>query len=301
MPPFLGLTIALLNGIILKNTISGENMNTVFEKAYAKINLTLDIVGLLPNGYHLLESIMQPISLCDGVKVSRLDGIGVEIICEGSNMPTDNSNTMYKATTLFMEQFGLESKIVIEIEKKIPMQAGLGGGSADAAAVLRALNELFDYPSTQEQLLDIASKVGADVPFCVINIVAHCSSFGEIVKPIDQFDKMYLLLVKPDFGITTPEAYKAFDEKKLSSKFATRKVMNGENLLDCLSNDLENAVTRPEIEEIKSLLIENGAKASLMTGSGSCVFGIFESKDDCESAEAILSEKYPFVKACETI
>lgn len=276
-------------------------MNTVFEKAYAKINLTLDVVGLLPNGYHLLESIMQPISLYDMVNVTKSNGSGVEIICQGSNMPTDNSNTMYKATQLFMKQFDLQAKIIIEIEKNIPMQAGLGGGSADAAAVIRALNKLFDLPASLEQLLEIASKVGADVPFCVVNKVAHCSGFGEIVKPIDQFDKMYVLLVKPDFGISTPEAYIAFDEKKLTSKFATRKVMNGENLLDCLSNDLENAVARPEIEEIKRLLIENGAKASIMTGSGSCVFGIFKSKDDCESVEAILSNKYQFVKACETI
>ena len=276
-------------------------MNTVFEKANAKINLTLDIVGLLPNGYHLIESIMQPISLYDDIKVTKQSSCGIEIVCKGSNMPTDSSNTMYKATKLFLEQFGLESKVIIEIEKHIPMQAGLGGGSADAAAVLRALNKLFDYPATQEQLMDIASRVGADVPLCLVNKVAHCSGFGEIVKPIDQFDKMYLLLVKPDFGISTPEAYKAFDEKNLTSEFSTRKVMNGEDIHNCLSNDLENAVAKPEIAEIKQSLIGNGAKASLMTGSGSCVYGIFDTKAECELAENELLTKYPFVKACETI
>ncbi len=276
-------------------------MNTIFEKANAKINLTLDIVGLLPNGYHLLESIMQPVSLCDSLKVSCLNGMGIEIISPESDMPTDESNTMFKAAKLFLEQFGLQAKIVIEIEKKIPMQAGLGGGSADAAAVLRALNRLFNYPATQDELLKIAAKVGADVPFCVINQVSHCSGFGEIVKPIKDFEKMNILLVKPNFGISTPEAYKAFDKKKLASKFATRKVINGEDLYDCLSNDLESAVARPEIAEIKQALVENGAKASLMTGSGSCVFGIFESKLECEAAENVISKKYPFVKACETV
>ncbi len=282
--------------------------NTVFEKAYAKINLTLDVTGLLPNGYHRLETIMQTISLHDDVTVTKTGG-GISITCDKSNVPIGRSNICHKAANLFFESAGIhDSGVKIEIKKRIPQMAGLGGGSADAAAVFRALSILFSHPLSKDRLYDAAAKTGADVGFLMNGGTALCQGIGEKLTPLEMKTKYYVLLAKPYFGISTPEAYKAFDRKKIISAFSSEKmtaaIRRGDDICAYLSNDLEKAVENSDIIKIKELLIKTGAKGALMSGSGSCVYGLFLDMDSCESAKDQIikyKDRFEFIQTCQTI
>ena len=273
--------------------------------AYAKINLTLDVVGRRDDGYHLLETVMQTVSLCDTVSVEKADGI--EIICSAEGVPTDERNTCHKAARLFYEQTKTDGGVRIIIDKKIPSEAGLGGGSADAAAVLCLMNELYDAKLSYAELEDIAAKVGADVAFCVQGGTAICRGIGEEMERIGGLEKRYVLLIKPGFGVSTPEAYKRFDESGLKSANATadfvKALENGGNPYEHLSNDLESALQNIEIAKIRRQLMELGAEAAQMTGSGSCVFGLFLTEESAERARRQINTtgKYPFCELCETI
>lgn len=272
------------------------------EKAHAKINLTLDIVGRRGDGYHLLETVMQTVSLFDTVTVEKAEGI--TLTCSEADIPTDSKNTCYRAAELFISETGAGGA-KIHIEKRIPSRAGLGGGSSDAAAVLRAMNRLCGFPLTREKLINIAAKVGADVPFCVDGGCAVCRGIGEKIEPVSGFGERYILLVKPDFGISTPEAYRLFDEKALGSVNGTAEfcslISRGADPCPAISNDIERAVDSPIIKKIKRELIKNGARAAEMTGSGSCVYGVFDGDKSAADAEKSLKGAWPFVCLCRTI
>ncbi len=281
-------------------------MNSLSQKAYAKINLTLDVTDILPNGYHSLRTVMQTISLYDTVTVTLTGRPGIRIFCDDAGVPTDERNTCYKAAGLFFET-AAETTLGadISIEKHIPSMAGLGGGSADSAAVLRILNILLNINLSDEKLREIAVKVGADVPFLISGGTALCEGIGEKITPISYDARHNLLLVKPEFGISTPLAYKRFDEKKQGSADMSERLIsamqNGEDIYRYISNDLETAVANDAIILLKQELINCGARASMMTGSGSCVYGLFESESDCLRALGRLSDRYAFVRACKTI
>lgn len=280
---------------------------SINEKAYAKINLSLDIIEKLPSGMHGLESVMQTVSLFDEVFVTReSDSSGIKIKCSDSSVPTDEKNTCYKAANEFFKHIGAEDfGITIAIDKHIPSMAGLGGGSADAAAVLRALNKLYGAGLDNDELRAVAARVGADVPFLIEGGCALCSGFGEAVSPIERKSSFYILLIKPDFGISTPMAYKQFDEKSIvslrSSKALASALEAGDDIYELISNDLERAVMSNEIQAIKLILLSNGAKAAMMTGSGSCVFGLFDSLKDVLAAFYKLRNSYSFVNPCQTV
>lgn len=281
-------------------------MNSLSQKAYAKINLTLDVTGILPNGYHSLRTVMQTISLYDTVTVTLKERAGIHILCDEAGVPIDERNTCYKAAKLFFEAVGtIEYGVDIAIEKRIPSMAGLGGGSADSAAVLRILNILLKKNLSADKLCEIAVKVGADVPFLINGGTALCEGVGEKITPILYDVKHNILLVKPDFGISTPLAYKSFDDKELKSADMSARLIsamqNRELIYDYLSNDLETAAAGEKIIRIKQELKDCGAKASMMTGSGSCVYGLFDSVDVCLRALDRLSGRYVFVYACKTI
>ncbi len=280
---------------------------SINEKAYAKINLSLDIIEKLPSGMHGLESVMQTVSLFDEVCVTRESDIsGIKIKCSDSSVPTDEKNTCYKAANEFFKHIGAEDfGITIAIDKHIPSMAGLGGGSADAAAVLRALNKLYGAGLDNDELRAVAARIGADVPFLIEGGCALCSGFGEAVSPIERKSSFYILLIKPDFGISTPMAYKQFDEKSIvslrSSKALASALEAGDDIYELISNDLERAVMSNEIQAIKLILLSNGAKAAMMTGSGSCVFGLFDSLKDVLAAFYKLRNSYSFVNQCQTV
>ncbi len=281
-------------------------MISLSQRAYAKINLTLDVTGMLPNGYHLLRTVMQTISLFDTVTITLKEQTGIRIFCDEPGVPTDERNICYKAAKLFLEAVGKsDCGVDICIEKRIPSMAGLGGGSADGAAVLRILNILLDKKLSADRLCTIASRVGADVPFLIIGGTALCEGIGERITQISYGVKHSILLVKPDFGISTPLAYKSFDEKKLRSADMSARlisaIQSGEDIYGYLSNDLEAAVADRKIICLKQEIKSCGAKASMMTGSGSCVYGLFDDRQLCEQAENCFSDRFAFTATCETI
>ena len=274
----------------------------ISKNAYAKINLTLDVVGKRDDGYHLLETVMQSVSLCDVVSVDKAEGI--VITCSEAGVPLDEKNTCHKAARVFFERTGIAGGVKIDIEKNIPSEAGLGGGSSDAAAVLCLLNELYDARLSWFELEELAAKVGADVAFCIRGGAAVCRGIGENMERI-ALPERPVLLVKPDFGISTPEAYRMFDEKGAVSACGTNAFLDalsaGRDAYEHLSNDLEAAVCDLEIAKIRCEILECGAVAAQMTGSGSCVFGVFDNEDTAARAERYMQGKTGFVKLCRTI
>ena len=260
--------------------------------AYAKINLALAITGLRPDGYHELESVMQSIGIYDRVRVT-LTNSGIQCLCGEWSGP---KNLAYQAAEAFLKGIGSNQGVRIEIEKNIPVQAGLGGGSADAAATLQALNILYKELYTQEQLKSLAAKLGADVAFCLQGGTQWATGVGEELISLPASPKMNLVLIKPQQGVNTAEAYRTFDQKGTFSHldYAAwhRALETGkiESLAPLLYNDLEPAsmTLLPEIAWVKDeLMKQEGCMGALMSGSGSSVFGITQT---CEHAQSIASE-----------
>ncbi len=276
------------------------------EKAYAKINLTLDVVGKRDDGYHLIRSVMQPISLADEVVVTKTDDNAVTIKCSDPNVPCDERNTAHKACVKFFNFTGTcNTGVEVSIEKHIPSEAGLGGGSSDAATVIKLLDKMFDTKLSIDEMLAIGAMVGADVPFCIISKTALCEGMGEIITPLSEIKKHYVLLIKPDFGVSTPLAYKMFDEKMIETANSSDKmiaaIQSEDSITNHLSNDLERAIRNDKIAEIKNELLDLGADGALMSGSGSCVYGLFTDKDSAFTAYKALSGSYSFVHLAETV
>ncbi|MCD7848060.1 MAG: 4-(cytidine 5'-diphospho)-2-C-methyl-D-erythritol kinase [Oscillospiraceae bacterium] len=273
-------------------------------RAYAKINLTLDVTGILKNSYHSIASVMQTISLYDEISVEKNNFGDIWVYSDGGefadSMPLDEDNTCEKAAVEFLRYIKATEGVDIHVKKNIPSQAGLGGGSSDAATVLRLLNMLYNADLSYEELRGLGIGIGADVPFLVTGGCALCEGIGEAITPVENGLTGYVLLVKPDFGISTPEAYRLFDEKKLPYGNSSEAVISSGSFHGLLSNDLEKAVANPEIEKIKRKLISLGASDSLMTGSGSCVYGLFEDKKTADNAAKELSD-YAFVGVYEPV
>lgn len=254
--------------------------------AYAKINLALAITGVREDGYHELQSVMQSIDLHDVVKV-RLGGEKVVCRCGELSGP---GNLAHKAALFFQEKYGQFEGIEIEIEKNIPVQAGLAGGSADAAATIRLLNQLYGNPFDNEELISIANRCGADVAFCLYGGTMWASGRGEQLELLPSAPPMDLVLVKPSEGVNTREAYQLFDKVGRSSFLNRANWVSAlgqestEEIVNLLSNDLESASMQlvPEIWRLKELLVEADCQGALMSGSGSSVFGIAQGRAHAE-------------------
>lgn len=264
-------------------------MTMIKVKAYAKINLTLDVVCKRSDGYHEVEMLMQSVSLADTLSVRKTDS-GITLLCNKDGVPLNEKNTAYKAARLFLEAAGISSGVEITIEKVIPMQAGMAGGSADAAGVLFALSELFGHPIETETLLSIAQKVGADVPFCLLGGTRLASGIGEILTEKPKMPDCFIVIVKPNENISTANAYALVDSCenliRPDNKAAVSALENGE--LTALSKEMRNvfeqATGTEKTKAIKEALIKCGALGSVMTGSGSAVFGIFTDRQSAENA-----------------
>ncbi len=270
-------------------------MKSISLDAPAKINLSLDILGKLPNGYHSVKMIMQTIPLCDTVKIEVSDGEGIEIFCDKEGVPTDGRNSAYKGAKLFLEKTNISSKISITLDKKIPAAAGMAGGSTDAAAVLKGLNQLFDYPLSEEEILELCLKIGADVPFCYMGGCAISEGIGEILTPITPLKNAYILIAKPQFEVSTAWVYQNFKMENVSRHPDTEAVIFAiekeglSSLAKSTANVLETVTEKeyPIITEYKNILRDMGAELSMMSGSGPTVFGIF---DDLFKAETAYKE-----------
>ena len=277
-------------------------MKTVTIKAPAKVNLTLDVTGKRPNGYHDLKMIMQTISVFDEIKLSLTEEEKIDLHMNKElpdKIPAEK-NLVYKAAALMKEKFDIKGGFDIELQKNIPAAAGLAGGSSDCAATLIAINEVCELGLTTQELCDIGVKLGADVPFCIRKGTMLSEGIGEILTPLTPFKDVWVVLVKPDISVSTAYVYTHLDLPNLKYHPDTDKAIecidNGDiaGLSNVLSNVLET-VTVPEypvLTEIKEFLVQNGAAGSLMSGSGPTVFGIFKNKEDARRAYDKANEKY---------
>lgn len=271
-------------------------------KAYAKINLTLDILGKRKDGFHELESVMQQIDLADDVTLKKLNNKKIIIDCKG--IP-EKKNLVFKSAIFLKKEYKPDAGVEITIEKNIPIASGLAGGSTDAAAVIKGLNDLWGIGLSEKELVTFAAKTGSDVPFSLVGGTAFVRGRGEIVKKIDNFPVLDFVVVNPGFGIKSNEAYAglssgSFGEHRKTAKLL--KKLTKENIAENLHNDFEETIFKkyPEIKVIKNELINAGAINAIMSGSGSSVFGVFEDKDEAKLACDRLKDKYPFVYAAKT-
>lgn len=267
-------------------------MKEIEVRAYAKINLTLDVTGERPNGYHEVCMIMQNINLYDKLVIKQIVKKEIILSAGSAPIPAGSDNLIYKACSAFFEATGISSGVFIDIDKRIPVAAGMAGGSADAAATLQGLNELFETNLSLEQLCEIGVKLGTDVPFCLIGGTVLAEGIGEILTSLNPAPDCHLLIVKPAQGISTKLVY---DELAPSNELehpdtdAMIAAINAGSIKDValnLGNVLESVTIRhvPVIDDIKKEMIELGALGSLMSGSGTTVFGIFDSKAKAEAA-----------------
>ena len=276
-------------------------MITLQEKAYAKLNLTLDVLGKREDGYHELESVMQQITLCDDIEIDVETGEDWKIECDWEEIPTDSSNLAWKAAGVFYRSIGKDPQgITIRITKRIPMEAGLAGGSADAAAVLRALNAHEGSPYSVEELASLGAKVGSDVPFCVFGGTALAKGRGEVLTRLPSMPQCFYCIVKPDFSVSTPALFAAMDREETVCHPDTAGMVNALKNGDLMhvagyvSNAMEPVVAKehPEILMIKDTLDSCGACGYAMTGSGSAVYGIFDAFDMAAMASMQLMARY---------
>ena len=273
--------------------------------APAKINIFLDILRKLDNGYHSLFMVMQTVGLCDNVTLEKAEG-GILLTCSDTDIPTDEKNTAYKAAQFFFEYTGIKPGIKIDIEKFIPHEAGLAGGSADAAAVLRGMNELFETKLSAGELCSLGLKVGSDVPFCTVGGTCIVQNTGGIISQVKPLKKCFVLLVKPERGVSTAKAYAEADGIYLYHPDSVRMMDccekgDFEGICKYAGNVFEQVVEVPERVEIKRIMRLHNVSLAQMSGSGPTVFGLFEKKEDAEAAAAELGEKYGKVYITETL
>ena len=263
-----------------------------------KINLSLNIEGILPNGYHSIRTIFQELSLSDRISM-EFGKSGVSLTCNKAGIPTDEKNIAYRAAMLFYKATGISDGVHIHIEKNIPSEAGLGGGSADGGAVLKGMNEHYGYPLSNEKLIDLGTTLGADVPFFIMGGTALATGIGEVLTPIESKIKTHVLIVKPPVGVSTPWAYKMLDEAPFTPTDVDKTLLAIENgdidsLCSSMGNVFEQVVEKeyPEISDMKKKMLTLGAKGSMMSGSGTAVFGIFTDGDAINTAYDYFKVRY---------
>ena len=281
-------------------------MKTQTVPAYAKLNLTLDILGKRDDGYHELRMVMQTVSLCDDVTVTLTDGTGVVCRVAGAELPCDERNLAVKAANAFCEALGYHGGIDIALTKRIPSEAGMAGGSADAAAVLRALDALYGAGLSDEKLCAMGLKLGADVPFCLRSRPAFVTGIGENLEHFRVHTPFYLLLVKPYKGVSTKVAFETLDfscaEHPDCRKMRQALIANDyEGVLQSLGNTLEQSAFKlvPQIATIKRDLLGLGFDGALMSGSGSTVFALTRDPELLEKGAAVMRKKAAFIRKTE--
>ena len=261
-------------------------------KANAKINLSLDVLRRRENGYHDVELIFNEISLSDTVTVSLRDDKKIVLTCDDMTLPTDERNIAYRSAELFFRESKTNYGADIDIKKRIPHGAGLAGGSADAAAVLKALNSLTGNPFSQEKLMEIGVSLGADVPFCIMGGSALAEGIGEILTPLPHLEGITYVLAKPEESISTKWVYENLNLNERPENLCVQAVAEGirrgdlEMIFKNAGNIMESVTAQkvPVITDIKRCFIENGAEISLMSGSGTTTFGVFKDAEKAEKA-----------------
>lgn len=262
-------------------------------KAPAKINIRLKVIGKRPDGYHELVSIMAPVEIFDVLDLTASPGEGIEINCEGRDIPGDETNLAYRAARDFLSYAGINDKISISLSKNIPVAAGLGGGSSDAAAVLLGLNSMYSTPLSEQELHRLALKLGADVPFFIKGVPSLATGVGEILEPIPNWPEAWYVIITPPIQVSTAWVYGNLKLELTSGEYdyIVNFLKNDTFTISMLlENDLERVTTVsfPIINTLKKLLVDAGAEGAIMSGSGPSVFGVFASREKAESAKNIL-------------
>ena len=279
-------------------------MTTLYEGAFAKLNLTLDVLGKRPDGYHDIKSVMQAISLRDDIEIDIGTGKPWKLLCDKEDIPTDERNLAWKAAKLFFDTTGKDPQgLEIRITKRIPAEAGLGGGSADAAAVLRALNRHYGAPFSLPALAELGGQIGSDIPFCVLCGTAMAEGRGEMLRPLPNVPDCIFVVCKPDFSVSTPALYAKIDEKAIAQRPDHRAMESALLAGDLgavaqnLCNVFDPIVTEEHLElnYIKSIFNSYGAVGYQMTGSGSAVYCIVENFEYAAVICTMLRENYPQV------
>ncbi|MBQ6379973.1 MAG: 4-(cytidine 5'-diphospho)-2-C-methyl-D-erythritol kinase [Clostridia bacterium] len=265
-------------------------------KACAKINLMLDIIGKREDGYHELYMLMQSVSLADEVSVEKAETITVS--CSDPSIPADESNIAYKAAQVFFRQTGIKGGAAISIQKNIPSQAGLAGGSADGAAVIVALDALYGTELHYQELCAIGAQVGADVPFCIVGKTRICRGIGDKMKLIRPIEDCHIVIVKPHKDVSTAEAYAEYDRVGWRRKPDQKGIVRAIYLSDLketarlCENVFEQFIEVGERPAIKAVMRKHGALGSCMSGSGPSIFGIFDDESKAVAAYEELKEEF---------
>jgi len=289
-------------------------MCAVKKKAYGKINLFLDIEERRNDGYHNIMSVMQTVDWCDTVSVSKNNDPEIKVISSNSGIPCDSSNIAYKVAKVFFEKLGIAPAVTIEIEKNIPIAAGMAGGSADGAATLEALNELFDSPFSQKDLILMSQNIGADIPFCLVKGTKLISGIGEIIENIEgSFPECFILCAKPNnVNISTPAAYReldsvcrnfvgySYEKNKLENLLMGIREENIEKITASMYNIFEKTQSAidADVVTIKSTMLKYGALGAMMSGSGPSVFGIFSDEAKANSACEFFKRNNIIARSC---
>lgn len=280
-------------------------MSNLLLHAPAKINLGLEIIRRREDGYHDIKTVFCQVSLYDEIEIREIGEIGdIEVICDDENVPTDKRNTVWKAARLL----GLKTGLKIIIKKRIPVKAGLGGGSSDAAAVLKGLNSLWKLNFSTKRLVEIAAQIGADVPYPVVGKTQYATGIGEILEELPTLSDIKILICVPDGHIDTSWAFGQIDLSDMNSGrieelIGAVKKRNLKEIGQNLFNDFEELACRkiPDIIAIKKIMLDNGALGAVLTGTGSGVFGIFEENFKREKAYKILKKDYKDTFLTETL
>ena len=268
--------------------------------ARAKINPALDVIQKLDNGYHNIKTIMQTVSLFDIINISKTKTNKIYLSTNLSWLPNDSRNLVYKTAEYFKENYDIKEGININLTKNIPISAGLAGGSTDCAATLIGIRNLFKLPISNEELFKIGKELGADVPFCLLRGTALAEGIGEKLTPLHYFPYCYIVIAKPSFSVSTESIFQNLNINSISKRPDIEKIIyylekeDLKGICNNLVNVLEEVTIKrhPVIEKIKKTMVINGALGSLMSGSGSSIFGIFNSKKSAIHAIKQIKFKY---------
>ena len=285
-------------------------MTTLYEGAFAKLNLTLDVLGKRDDGYHDLQSVMQTVSVRDDIEIDIGTGKPWTLKCDKEGIPCDERNLAWKAAKVYCDALHKDPNgLEIRITKRIPSQAGMGGGSADAAAVLRALNDHYGNPLSILALAELGAQVGSDVPFCVVGGTCMCEGRGEMLRKLPDLPDCIFVVVKPEFSVSTPELYQKIDTVSIPKRPDNRAMESAllagdlEKVAKNVFNVFDPVVTEehPELNYIKSLFHQYGAITYQMTGSGSAVFAMVSEFEVAAVICNMLKDNYPNIFICKPL
>lgn len=278
----------------------GDYMEYIKLKSRAKINLTLDVVAKRDDGYHDLEMIMQTVSLYDSIFIKKAEKDGIVIKTNLYYLPTDERNITFKAAKLIKEEFGIHEGVYIELTKRIPVAAGLAGGSGNCAAVIKGMNRLFNLNLSMEKMMELGARLGSDVPYCLMEGTALAQGRGEVLTTLAPCPEFYVLLAKPDISVSTAYVYKNLKLNEVKSHPNTNAVLEAiargdkDGIGQGLSNVLETVTIpyKPIVGEIKKFIENQGSLGVLMSGSGPTVFALFDKKEAAKEAAKKVKDKF---------